>query len=199
MVTEIAPRLQRQVRLQGLSHFTYPVRDQYAAARFYTAIFNSSIGHLSKDFLESCPSEVRARFAPSTSQGMSVELCDGIVVALFTQSESEGPPAPDAGHPHHAFEIAAEDVMAWLAHLRYWGVPYGVPRRRCSIYFYDLDGNKLEITCSNPPDAFKQMVAEQESLDEERWPANDNWPSPERAAEADKQFEEKLEALASHS
>jgi predicted enzyme related to lactoylglutathione lyase len=174
-----------RVRIRGLNHFTLPVRDRYAAARFYTAVFNCEIDH------ESAPDRVQKGLARSLQVG--VTLCDGVQLDLFEQGY--GQPAVEQSHPHHAFDVRAEDIPLWVEQLRYWGVPFVGPMTRagtrgCEIYFNDPDGNHLELHCSDYPDELRQQLPVG-PYDKQRVVIH-AWPPPERAAEAERQFQEKL-------
>jgi predicted enzyme related to lactoylglutathione lyase len=173
------------VRIRGLNHFTLPVRDRYAAARFYTAVFNCEIDH------ESAPDRVQKGLARSLQVG--VTLCEGVQLDLFEQDY--GQPAVEQSHPHHAFDVRAEDIPLWVEQLRYWGVPFVGPMTRagtrgCEIYFNDPDGNHLELHCSDYPDELRQQLPVG-PYDKQRVVIH-AWPPPERAAEAERQFQEKL-------
>ena len=106
----------------------------------------------------------------------------------------------DETHPHHAFEIAADDVMWWIDRLQYWQVPFEARARRRSgsvaLYFRDPDGHHLEVMCPTCPDElFDRLPALHYAEGEHLTPLNDNWPSSQRAEEAERQFQAKLQAL----
>jgi hypothetical protein len=101
----------------------------------------------------------------------------------------------EQAHPHHAFDVGAQDVPAWVEQLTYWGVPFVGPMTRagtkgCEIYFNDPDGNHLELNCSNYPSELREKLPV--------GPYDKNavviqlWPAPEREAELDALFEAKL-------
>ncbi len=188
MALETSAPAGARVRIRGLNHFTLPVRDRYAAARFYTAVFNCELDH------ESAPDRVAKGLARSLQVGVS--LCPGIELDLFEQDY--GQPTVDQSHPHHAFDVPAEDVAAWVEQLRYWGVPFVGPMTRagtqgCEIYFNDLDGNHLELHCSAYPDALRQQLPV--GPYDKSLTVIQQWPTPERAEEAERQFQEKLARL----
>jgi len=185
MALETSAPAGTRVRIRGLNHFTLPVRDRYAAARFYTAVFNCEVDH------ESSPDRVQKGLARSLQVG--VTLCDGIELDLFEQDY--GQPTVDQAHPHHAFDVAADQVPLWVEQLRYWGVPFVGPITRagthgCEIYLNDPDGNHLELHCSEYPDELRAQLPV--------GPYDKNltvihaWPTPERAEEAERQLAEKL-------
>ena len=185
MTLEMSTSAGAQVRIRGLNHFTLPVRDRYAAARFYTAVFNCEVDH------ESAPDRVKKGLARSLQVG--VDLCPGVQLDLFEQDY--GQPGVEQSHPHHAFDVAAEDIPLWVEQLTYWGVPFVGPMTRagtkgCEIYFNDLDGNHLEIHCSNYPDELRQQLPV--GPYDKNQVVIQQWPTPEREAEANRQLEEKL-------
>ncbi len=174
-----------RVRIRGLNHFTLPVRDRYAAARFYTAVFNCEVDH------ESSPDRVKKGLARSLQVG--VTLCDGIELDLFEQDH--GQPTVDQAHPHHAFDVGADQVPLWVEQLRYWGVPFVGPMTRagthgCEIYLNDPDGNHLELHCSQYPDELREQLAV--GPYDKSLTVIHAWPTPERAEEAERQLQEKL-------
>lgn len=178
-------------RIRGLDHATVPVRDQFTAARFYACVFNAEIDHVGRRFLERCPPEVKQDLGPTRNLGMGVEICDGVVLALFEQDF--GQPQLEQGHPHHAFAIGSDELDLWLAQLRYWGVPhfaYGRARESTvSVYFNDLDGNHLELACSNLSEEICGRFA---STHDDRAPAIEQWPPTSREAEANHTLRQKL-------
>ena len=188
MVLDTSAPAGAQVRIRGLNHFTLPVRDRYVAARFYTTVFNCEMDH------ESAPDRVAKGLARSLQVG--VNLCPGIQLDLFEQDY--GQPSVDQSHPHHAFDVAADEVPAWVEQLRYWGVPFVGPMTRagthgCEIYFNDPDGNHLELHCSDYPDALRQQLPV--GIYDKSLTVIHQWPTPERAEEVERQFEAKLARL----
>ncbi len=177
-----------QVRIRGLNHFTLPVRDRYAAARFYCAVFNCEVDH------ESSPDRVAKGLARALQVG--VKLCNGIELDLFEQHY--GQPTVEQAHPHHAFDVAADDVPRWVEQLTYWQVPFVGPMTRagtkgCEIYFNDPDGNHLELHCSDYPAELRERLAVG-PYDKEQTVIH-SWPSAEREAEASSMLEAKLADL----
>jgi catechol-2,3-dioxygenase len=176
------------VRIRGLNHFTMPVRDRYVAARFYSTIFNCELDH------ESAPDRVEKGFARSLQVG--VKLCDGVELDLFEQDY--GQPAVQQSHPHYAFDVAPDDVPLWVERLRYWQVPFVGPMTRkgtkgCELYLNDPDGNHLELHCSNYPDERREQLPV--GPYDKNLVVIQEWPTAERAEEANRLFEEKLARL----
>jgi len=170
-------------RILSLNHTTLPCRDPYAAATFYTAVFNCDVEqeeHHNQTFL-------------------GMRICPTVMVDCFGV-QGYGQLSVEQTHPHHAFEIGPEDVLWWIGNLQYWEVPFEARARRRSgsvaLYFRDMDGHHLEVTCPSCPDElFDRLPPLDYKEGEHRTPMNDQWPTPERAEEARRQFETKLEAL----
>lgn len=49
-MVEMSAKPYTDVRIQNLDHTTIPVRDQFAAARFYAVVFNGEIDHVGRPF-----------------------------------------------------------------------------------------------------------------------------------------------------
>lgn len=187
--TESAP-VGSNVRIVGVDHVAIPSRDPYAAACFYTAVLGAELVH-----------ETRHR-----SLFLGVKPCDGFMFDLFERGDEEV--GADRGIIHHAFSIRAEDALTWVERLDYWRVPFFANPRRgnISIYFMDVDGNRLELYCGDLPDEIARGIqaglyrsdgslepGNKNTLSEaDQHPHNDRWPSPDRAEEANRQFQDKL-------
>ncbi len=126
--TESAPA-RSHVRIVGVDHVAIPSRDPYAAACFYTAALGAEFVH-----------ETRHR-----SLFLGVKPCDSFMFDLFERGDEEV--GADRGIIHHAFSIRADDTLSWIERLKYWRVPFFAnPRRgKITIYFMDVDGNRLEL------------------------------------------------------
>ncbi len=190
MAVELASSRGAQVSIRGLNHFTLPVRDRYKAARFYCAVFNCEVDH------ESAPDRVAKGLARSLQVG--VKLCNGIELDLFEQDF--GQPTIEQAHPHHAFDVAADDVTHWIDQLTYWQVPFVGPMTRagtrgCEIYLNDPDGNHLELHCSDYPDDLRSQLPV--GPYDKSLVVIHSWPTSERQEEADRQLEEKLTRMRS--
>lgn len=195
MTATVSANPHPELRIQILDHTTLPVRDQFAAARFYTVIFNGEIDHVGRSFLRAAPEGMAQGVSSSPHQGMGVKICEGLVVGLFEQDF--GQPTAEQGHPHHALEIPPDVIPAWIEHLNYWDVPYDGPHpreqdRSCSIYFFDIDGNHLELHATNLPDeVFRQIPPAPH--DHTRQVRATPWPPSHLEGEANRMLAEKLE------
>jgi len=179
----IDARPKSSTRILSLNHTTLPCRDPYTAARFYTAVFNCDVAseeHHNQVFV-------------------GVPICDSVVIDCFGV-EGYGQLTVEQTHPHHAFDIAPDDVIWWMERLQYWQVPFEARARRGSgsvaLYFRDPDGHHLEVTCQHYPDElFDHLPPLDYKQGEHRTPMNSAWPPPEREEEAERQFRTKLEGL----
>jgi catechol 2,3-dioxygenase-like lactoylglutathione lyase family enzyme len=175
------------LRLRGLNHFTLPVRDRYRSARFYVVVLNGEITH------ESDPDRVKKGLARSLQVG--IQVCPGFEIDLFEQDY--GQPRPEQAHPHHAFDVRAEDLMSWAEQLSRWRVPHAGPITRAGtkgaeLYFDDLDGNHLEIHCSDYPARQELPLG---PFDHRLLAFTEPWPPKDLAEEADRLLQESLERM----
>lgn len=140
--------------INGVNHFTLPVRDHDKARKFYVEILG---GEVTRE-----PNWDMVRAGRSNSTALAVRVCEGVEMDLFYQPHGMG--APDQAHPHHAFYVQLpEELDAFRARLESEGVPTILVTRQqtpppqpgepCSVelYFNDPDGNHLEINCRNYP------------------------------------------------
>lgn len=140
--------------IEGVNHFTLPVRDHDKARKFYVEMLG---GEVTRE-----PSWDSVRAGRSNSTALAVRMCEGVEFDLFWQPYGMG--APDQEHPHHAFYVQSpEELDAFRARLEAEGVPTILVTRKqesaprpgesCNVelYFNDPDGNHLEIDCRNYP------------------------------------------------
>lgn len=175
------------LHIRALNHTTIPVKDRYKAALFYVAVLGGEVHH------ESAPDRVKKGLARSLQVG--VRLCSGLEIDLFEQDY--GQPAWDQSHPHHALDVPAEELEKWAAHLEEWRVPFVGPMTRAGtgsaeIYFNDLDGNHLELHCSNYPGHEKLPSG---PYDKRLTVHKQPWPPRELEAEAKQLLEASLERM----
>lgn len=166
------------LNIRALNHTTIPVKDRYKAALFYVAVLGGEVHH------ESAPDRVKQGLARALQVG--VRLCSGLEIDLFEQDY--GQPAWDQSHPHHAFDVPADSLMKWAAHLKKWQVPFVGPMTRAGtggaeIYFNDPDGNHLELHCSSYPDHANLPSG---PYDKKLTVHEKHWPPEELAAEANR-------------
>ena len=176
-----------ELHIRGLDHATVPVRDRYRAARFYIAVLGAEAHH------ESDPDRVKKGLARALQVG--VRVSPHLEFDLFEQDY--GQPAFDQSHPHHAFDVPPEMLVAWAVHLKKWRVPHVGPMTRkgtgsAEIYFTDPDGNPLELHCVNYP-GHEELPAG--PYDKKLTIHETPWPPAELADEADRLMEASLERM----
>lgn len=141
-------------RVLGVDHFTLPVRDMALAERFYLGLLGAElIMRVDEEFLlrvgGPMPPERRAELGgPNSPIHTSIRLGESPRIDLFLQPAHRATVLP---HPHFAFAVRAEDLVALAAVLNRAGVPTDGPRRlgppgQASLYFNDPFGNHLELT-----------------------------------------------------
>lgn len=140
--------------IDGVNHFTLPVRDHIKARKFYVDLLG---GEVTRE-----PNWDAVREGKSRSTALAVRVCEGVELDLFYQPYGHG--SPDQAHPHHAFYVQSpEELDTFKERLETSGVPTKLLTRKqrpapqpgelCSVelYFNDPDGNHLEIDCRSYP------------------------------------------------
>jgi catechol 2,3-dioxygenase-like lactoylglutathione lyase family enzyme len=138
--------------MTGFSHYTLPVRDLDKAELFYTQVLGADFVHRSE------PDRVKKGLAHALQ--VHVKLCEGIDISLFQQPSGWLP--ADGSHPHQAFDVPPEDLERWIKHLEAWDVPHKLVCRqkerppvgtpcKVELYFFDPDGNHLELDAQDFP------------------------------------------------
>lgn len=140
------------IKIQGIDHVAVNVRDIDKAVEFYTKVIGLKI-------TEREPSKPGIEYFLDCGPSLI-----GIIQAKDLTNahpfENEG-----LGANHFSFRIHANDFDAMIKRLETHGVRIEFAKKReksWSLYFYDLDGNKLEITS---------------------WPIEDNLPAERRKKE----------------
>jgi len=139
--------------IDGVNHFTLPVRDHEKSRRFYVELLG---GEVRRE-----PSWDSVRAGRSNSTALAVRICEGAELDLFYQPF--GMAEPDQLHPHHAFNVqSAQELDAFRTRLEATGVPTALITRQpttpkagesCAVelHFNDPDGNHLQIDCRSYP------------------------------------------------
>ncbi len=124
------------MKIQGIDHAAINCRDLARSLEFYTKVLGLKV-------TEREPSK----------PGIEYFLdCGASLVGLIQGKESEGVhllAGEGIGGNHVSFRVKAQDFDAALASLEAHKVKIAFSKKReksWSIYFYDPDGNKLEIT-----------------------------------------------------
>ena len=126
---------------------TLPVGDLEAAEAFYVGVLGAKVVlRVTEKMLENL-----GRGAEATkAKHITVQLGDSPRIDLFPQGH--GWPKADQDHPHIAWNVAPEDLLALQKLLEENGCVTDGPRRlgppgQASVYFYDPFGNHLELAC----------------------------------------------------
>ena len=140
--------------IEGVNHFTLPVRDHDKSRQFYVRLLGADVRRE--------PNWESVKAGRSNSTALAIRLCEGVEMDLFWQPY--GMNAPDQFHPNHAFFVQSpEELRAFKQLLDESGartllvteatgreLKVGEPCQ-AELHFRDPDGNHLEITCRNYP------------------------------------------------
>ncbi len=149
------------IRIQGIDHVAINVRDIDKAVQFYTQVIGLKI-------TEREPSKA----------GIEYFLDCGPSLVGIIQAKDLGRSHPfldeGLGANHFSFRIHAKDFDAMIKRLEENNVKIEFAKKReksWSLYFYDLDGNKLEITAWPREDGLPNHELKKEIYD----PAVKKW------------------------
>ena|SRR3989338_849360 len=149
------------IKIQGIDHVAVNVRDIDKAVEFYTKIFGLKITAREPSkpgaeyFLDCGPSLIGIIQAKDLSRAHPFEN-DGL------------------GANHFSFRIHAGDFDRVIKRLEEFGVKIEFAKKRdksWSLYFYDMDGNKLEITAWPLEDGLPEVALKKEIYD----PKSKSW------------------------
>jgi len=141
------------IPVQGIDHVAINVRDIDKAVEFYTKVIGLKI-------TEREPSK----------PGVEYFLDCGPSLIGIIQAKDLNQAHPFAneglGANHFSFRLHAKDFDSFIAHLEKNNVKIEYAKKRnksWSLYFYDLDGNKIEATAwpredKMPEDALKKVI-----------------------------------------
>lgn len=140
------------IKIQGIDHVAFNVRDLDKTVKFYTEVIGLKI--TSRE-----PSKPGVEYFLDCGNSLL-----GIIQAK--DLDHNHPFAHEGlGANHFSFRIHSNDFELMIAHLEKNGVKIEYAKKRpksWSLYFYDVDGNKLEATA---------------------WPVEDGVPEPKRVKE----------------
>lgn len=159
--------------IKGLYHYAYPCRDAEETRHFYEDILGLP--------LVNCMTADRV---PSTGEEkpyahMFFAMQDGSYIAFFDLGENQVPePSPNtpAWVQHFAMETGSvEDVLAMRDRLKAHGVEVlGLVDHEFvkSIYFFDPNGLRLEVTTRTEPPGYVAEAARNARADLDKWTAD---------------------------
>ena len=140
------------IKIQGIDHVAFNVRDLDKSVKFYTEVIGLKV-------TEREPSKPGIEYFLDCGPSLL-----GVIQAKDLTNNhpfsNEG-----LGANHFSFRIHSNDFESMIAHLEHHGVKIEYAKKRpksWSLYFYDLDGNKLEATA---------------------WPLEDGLPEEKRVKE----------------
>lgn len=146
--------------IKGLYHFAYPCQDAEETRAFYEDLLGLPLVHCMQ--VASVPSSGESR----PYAHIFFEMGDGSYVAFFDLGENQRPlPSPNTPDwvQHLALEVASvEDVARMRARLEQAGIEVrGVVDHEFikSIYFFDPNGLRLEITARTEEPGFMEGAA----------------------------------------
>jgi len=158
------------VPLKGLHHAAWRCIDAEQTRHFYEDILGLPLTHT-----------VRSDHVPSTGEfapyfHLFFELGDGSCIAFFDIRDGKGATVSDDMPPwvhHFAFEVeSVEDVAAMKQHLQAAGVQVlGITDHHFiqSIYFFDPNGLRLEITARTHARAYMEHARQCAHRALEQW------------------------------
>ena len=140
--------------ITGLNHFAWRCRDAEETRHFYEDILGLPLVHTIA--LDHVPST--GEYSPYMH--LFFRMTDGSCIAFFDLGDG-GTYTPDPGTPlwvnHFAMEVADyDDVLAFAKRLEDHGIDYIGPTDHGfirSIYFFDPNNLRLEITCKMATEA----------------------------------------------
>ena len=124
------------IPIQGIDHVAINVRDLDKAVEFYTKVIGLKI--TSRE-----PSKPGVEYFLDCGPSL-IGIIQANDMSVSHQFEHEG-----LGANHFSFRVHAKDFDAMIKRLEDHTVAIEFAKKReksWSLYFYDLDGNKLEIT-----------------------------------------------------
>ncbi len=147
------------IKIQGIDHVAFNVRDLDKTVKFYTEVIGLKI-------TEREPSKAGVEYFLDCGPSLL-----GIIQAK--DLENNHPFAHEGlGANHFSFRVHSNDFEAMIAHLEQHGVKIEYAKKRpksWSLYFYDIDGNKLEATAWPLEDGLPQEKRVKEIYKNKSW------------------------------
>jgi len=136
-------------RVWRIDHVTVPVHDLDQARCFYCDVLGPFLMRVDNEFFSRVG---RPSVDPATPGAFHISVLFGGSTRVDLFLQNFGQAAPTQPHPHYAFRVLARDLPKWKARLEAMEVPTDGPLRlgppgQASLYFNDLFGNHLELTC----------------------------------------------------
>ena len=165
------------MKLQGIHHAAYRCKDAKETVLWYEKM-------LHMDFvLAIAEDKVPSTKAPDPYMHVFLDAGRGNVLAFF-ELPTQPPMGRDPYTPfwvqHIAFEVPDRPtLMQFKAHLEAQGVGVlGVTDHGIfhSIYFFDPNGHRLELTCPDP-----NAAAQRQRLDAVKWAMLEEWSQTKKA------------------
>jgi len=143
------------IRIQGIDHVAINVRDIDKAVEFYTKVIGLKI-------TEREPSKPGVEYFLDCGPSL-IGIIQAKDLSVSHQFENEG-----LGANHFSFRIHAKDFDQMIKRLEDNDVAIEFAKKReksWSLYFYDIDGNKLEITAWPGEDGLSESQLKKEIYD----------------------------------
>ena len=134
------------ITTKGVYHIGIPVNDVERAVKFYTEILGMKIAKLNRDDMGDNLNRADLRSG------------DSMVVLFQRPTPLDKDALKEDGATHQAFTVSPEDFELAEKKMKDWGVKvYGVPTvERATgrgFYFFDPDGNLLQLYAPPKPQA----------------------------------------------
>ena len=176
--------MQAVPRIKGLYHFAYPCRDAEETRAFYEDVLGLPLVHCMQ--VDSVPSTGEA----GPYAHIFFEMGDGSYIAFFDLGKGEMPqPSPNTPSwvLHLALEVdGVEEVMAAKARLERAGIAVrGVVDHGFihSIYFFDPNGLRLELTTRTEEAGFLAAAAREARAKLDEWQQQKKQTEPNASSE----------------
>ena len=151
------------IKVIGIDHVAINVRDIDRAVEFYTKVIGLKI-------TEREPSKPGIEYFLDCGPSL-IGIIQANDMSISHQFENEG-----LGANHFSFRVHSGDFDEMIKRLESHGVRIEFAKKReksWSLYFYDIDGNKLEITAWPREDGLPEPKLKKEIYD----PKIKNWKS----------------------
>ena len=149
------------IKVEGIDHVAVNVRDLDKSLKFYTEVLG-----------------LKVTGREPSKPGVEYFLdCGPSLIGLIQAKDTDNPypfREEGLGANHFSFRVRSGDFDQIVSHLEAHGVNIAFAKKRpksWSLYFYDLDGNKLEMTAWPVEDGIAQEKIQKLIYD----PQKKNW------------------------